>query len=208
MTIRVVIADDHPIVRAGLRDIVHAEDDIDVVAECADGQQAVQTARESRPDVVLMDLRMPRMDGVAATGQITAQRLSRVLILTTYTGDRDVVAAIEAGATGYLVKDAPPNELIDAVRAVARGETVLAQPAAAMLVNKIRTTTFTALSARETEILRHVAAGMSNPAIARHLHIGEATVKTHLLRTFEKLGVNDRTAAVIAAIRHGILPAP
>lgn len=208
MTLRLILVDDHPVVRAGLRDMLSTESDITVVGECASGEEAVRLVAELRPDVVLMDLRMPGTDGVAATCQITEQGATRVLILTTFDSDGDILRAIEAGAIGYLLKDAPRPQLVDAVRAAARGETVLASVVAAKLVTRLRGPAPQDLTRREIEVLRCVARGLSNPDIARSLHIGEATVKTHLLRTFEKLGVGNRTAAVLSAITRGILPTP
>ncbi|MGQ0838340.1 response regulator [Actinokineospora sp.] len=208
MTVRLLLVDDHPVVRAGLRDMLSMEPGIDVVGECADGEDAVRMAAELRPDLVLMDLRMPGTDGVAATARITAAGTAKVLVLTTYDSDSDILRAIEAGATGYLLKDTPLRQLTEAVRAAARGETVLAPPVAAKLVTRLRVPGPQDLTPREVQVLRCVAKGLSNPNIARELHIGEATVKTHLLRAFEKLGVSGRTAAVLAAITRGILPAP
>jgi len=207
--IRVILADDHPVVREGLRGMLRTEPDIEVVAECAAGGDAVRLAAELRPDVVLMDLRMPGMDGVAATAAITAgPGRPRVLVVTTYDTDRDILRAVEAGATGYLLKDTPRRELADAVRAAARGETVLAPAVAAKLVTRVRGGGPELLTPREVEVLGCVARGLSNAETGRALFITEATVKTHLLRAFEKLGVNDRTAAVTVAIARGILPPP
>jgi DNA-binding NarL/FixJ family response regulator len=207
--IRVLLADDHPVVRAGVAALLDAEPDLVVVGEATDGAQAVQLAADLSPDVVLMDLRMPRLDGVSATAQITAaQPAVRVLVLTTYDTDTDIVRAVEAGAAGYLLKDAGRRALGDAVRAAARGETVLAPPVAAKLVTRMRLPSPEALTAREIEVLILVARGLTNADIGRSLFIGEATVKTHLLRAFGKLGVGDRTAAVTVAIERGILPTP
>jgi DNA-binding NarL/FixJ family response regulator len=207
--IRVILADDHPVVREGLRGMLRTEPDIEVVAECAAGGDAVRLAAELRPDVVLMDLRMPGMDGVAATAAITAgPGRPRVLVVTTYDTDRDILRAVEAGATGYLLKDTPRRELADAVRAAARGETVLAPTVATKLVTRVRGAGPELLTPREVEVLGCVARGLSNAETGRALFITEATVKTHLLRAFEKLGVNDRTAAVTVAIARGILPPP
>jgi DNA-binding NarL/FixJ family response regulator len=205
--IRIVVVDDHPVVREGLRAMLAAEPDVEVVGEAWSGEDAVRLAAEQRPDVVLMDLRMPGTDGVAAIARIVATGHARVLVVTTYDTDADILRAVEAGATGYLLKDTPRHELAEAVRAAARGETVLAPPVAAKLVTRVRTPTAD-LTPREIDVLRQVARGRSNAEIGRELYISEATVKTHLLRTFEKLGVSDRTAAVTAAIARGILPAP
>lgn len=207
MTVRVLVVDDHPVVREGLRAMLEAEPDLDVVDEAGSGEDAVRLAAELRPDVVLMDLRMPGVDGVAATGRITAAGHARVLVVTTYDTDADILRAVEAGATGYLLKDTPRRDLADAVRAAARGETVLAPPVAAKLVTQIRAAGADALTRREVEVLGQVARGLSNPEIGRALFISEATVKTHLLRAFEKLGVGDRTAAVTTAMSRGILRA-
>ena len=204
MTVRVVVADDHPVVREGLRAMLDAEPDLDVVGEAASGEDAVRLAAEHRPDVVLMDLRMPGGDGVTATGRITAAGHARVLVVTTYDTDADILRAVEAGATGYLLKDTPRADLADAVRSAARGETVLAPPVAAKLVTRVRGPG-DALTPRELEVLAQVARGLSNAEIGRELLIGEATVKTHLIRAFEKLGVSDRTAAVTVAMSRGYL---
>ncbi|WP_369136786.1 response regulator [Modestobacter versicolor] len=206
---RVLVVDDHPVVRGGLVGWLAAQPDLDVVAEAADGLEALAAVAEHRPDVVLMDLRMPRMDGVTATGRITADHPGvRVLVLTTYDTDADIVRAVEAGATGYLLKDTPLPQLADAVRAAARGETVLAPPVAARLVSRMRAPAAEAPTARELQVLAAVARGMTNAEIGRELYIGEATVKTHLLRVFAKLGVDDRTRAVLVAVERGLLPGP
>ncbi|GCD94189.1 response regulator transcription factor [Embleya hyalina] len=205
--IRLLIADDHPVVREGLAGMLAAEPDFEVVSSVEDGAQAVDGAAELRPDVVLMDLRMPGTDGVAATRRIVRELPGiHVLILTTYDTDTDIVRAVEAGATGYLLKDTPRMELAAAIRAAARGETVLAPPVAAKLVTRMKAPVRDALSPRETQVLGLVARGMTNAEIGRELYISEATVKTHLLRTFNKLGVDDRTAAVTVAMADGLLP--
>jgi DNA-binding NarL/FixJ family response regulator len=214
-TIRVIVADDHPIVRSGIVGLLAAADDIEVVGEAENGEAAVELTAELVPDVVLMDLRMPVLDGAAATGAILAApegTRTRVLILTTYESDDHILGAIEAGASGYLLKAAPQAEILAGVRAVAAGETVLAPTIAARLVRRVRedaaggsATAVPALSPRELEVLRLVAAGRSNPQIAADLFIGEATVKTHLLHAFEKLEVNDRTRAVTRAMELGLL---
>jgi DNA-binding NarL/FixJ family response regulator len=208
--IRVLLADDHPVVREGLRALLAADGALDVVGEAASGEEAVTLADRLRPDVVLMDLRMPgHLDGASATARITADLPGvRVLILTTYDTDTDILRAVEAGATGYLLKDTPRRDLTDAVRSAARGETVLAPPVAAKLVTRMRAPAQDTLTPREVDVLRLVAQGHTNAAIGRELHIGEATVKSHLLHAFAKLGVGDRTAAVTVAIGRGILPAP
>jgi DNA-binding NarL/FixJ family response regulator len=206
--VRVLVVDDHPVVRSGLTGLLAAEPDIEVVGEAADGQAAVDAARALRPDLVLMDLRMPVLDGAAATARIRAETPSvHVLVLTTYETDTDILRAVEAGATGYLLKDTPREQLVAGVRAAARGESALSPTVARRLVEQLRSDR-DRLSARELEVLAGVARGLSNAAIGRELFIAEATVKTHLLRTFAKLGVDDRTRAVTIAIQRGILPAP
>jgi DNA-binding NarL/FixJ family response regulator len=204
----VIVVDDHPVVREGLRAILDAEPDLDVVGEAGSGAEAVELAARLRPDVVLMDLRMPGLDGVQATGRITAAGDARVLVVTTYDTDSDILRAVEAGATGYLLKDTPRRELAEAVRAAARGETVLAAPVARKLMSRVRLPAVDAPTRRELEVLAQVGRGRSNAEVGRELHISEATVKTHLVRVFEKLGVSDRTAAVTTAISQGLLPPP
>ena len=209
MTVRLLIVDDHPVVRAGLRGMLAAEPTLEVVGEAASGDEALQQVTEVRPDVVLMDLRMPGMDGVTATGRIVAEHSGvRVLVLTTYDSDTDILRAVEAGATGYLLKDTPRDVLAGAIWAAARGETVLAPPVAARLVDRMRAPAAESLTPREVQVLAEVARGLTNADVGRSLYIGEATVKTHLLRIFGKLGVDDRTAAVTQAIERGILPSP
>lgn len=203
--IRVLVADDHPIVRGGIVALLSAADDMEVVGEATDGLEAVAAALEREPDVVLMDLRMPGIDGDEATARILAARPGiRVVILTTYETDSSILTAIEAGASGYLLKAAPQEEILAGVRSVARGEVALAPSIAAMLVQRVAKPAVS-LSARETEVLGLVAKGESNPQIAKTLFLSEATVKTHLLHAFEKLGVNDRTRAVTKAMELGIL---
>jgi DNA-binding NarL/FixJ family response regulator len=209
MTVRVLVVDDHPVVRGGVVGWLAAQPDIEVVGEAADGLVALAAVAEHQPDVVLMDLRMPRMDGVTATGRITAAHPGvRVLVLTTYDTDADIVRAVEAGAAGYLLKDTPLPQLADAVRAAARGETVLAPPVAARLVSRMRAPAVEAPTARELQVLAGVARGLTNSEIGRELFIGEATVKTHLLRVFAKFGVDDRTRAVLVAVEQGLLAGP
>ena len=208
--IRIVVADDHPIVRAGIVGLLDQAPGIEVVGEASDGAEAVELAASERPDLVLMDLRMPGVDGASATASIVAAgQGTRVLVLTTYETDDHILAAIEAGASGYLLKAAPQAEILAGIRAVAAGETVLAPSIAAKLVSRVRADAASvappALSPREHEVLALVAEGRSNPEIARSLYIGEATVKTHLLHAFEKLGVNDRTRAVTRAMELGLL---
>ncbi len=205
--IGVLIVDDHPVVRVGLRGMLDAEPDITVVGEAASGDEALVLVAGLRPNVVLMDLRMPGTDGVTATARINAEFPDvRVLVLTTYDTDGDILRAIEVGATGYLLKDIALGPLVEAIRAAARGETVLAPPVAARLVSRMRSPVNDHLTPREVEVLSLVARGLSNVDIGRQLYIGEATVKTHLLRAFAKLSVNDRTAAVTAALARGLLP--
>ena len=173
------------------------------------GERPLALVARHAPDVVLMDLRMPRRDGVSATAEITARHpATRVLVLTTYDTDADIVRAVEAGATGYLLKDTPRAQLIEGVRAASRGETVLAAPVAARLLSRLRTPAPEAPTDRELQVLRAVARGLTNAEIGRELFIGEATVKTHLQRAFAKLGVDDRTRAVTVAMERGLLPAP
>lgn len=204
--VRVLISDDHPVVRAGVRGMLSGEPGFEVVAEAADGAEAVELAGRHRPDVVLMDLRMPRMDGVAATEKIRATSPeTQVLILTTYESDADILRAVEKGASGYLLKDAPREELFGAVRAAAEGKSPLAPAVAARLVERLRTPPEETLSPREIEVLELVAKGTSNKQIAKALWISETTVKTHLLHVFDKLGVTDRTAAVTEALRRGVI---
>ncbi|MPQ98587.1 response regulator [Modestobacter sp. I12A-02628] len=209
MTIRVLVADDHPVVRGGLVGWLDAQPDLEVVGEAADGVELLAAVAEHAPDVVLMDLRMPRMDGATATARLAAAHPAvRVLVLTTYDTDADIVRAVEAGATGYLLKDTPLPQLAEAVRSAARGETVLAPPVAARLLSRLRAPAADAPTARELEVLAGVARGLTNAEIGRELFIGEATVKTHLLRVFAKLGVDDRTRAVLVAVERGLLPPP
>jgi DNA-binding NarL/FixJ family response regulator len=212
VTVRVLVVDDHPIVRSGLTGMLAVTDDIEVVGEAGDGEEALALVEATRPDVVLMDLRMPRRDGVSATGAIVSgYPATKVLVLTTYDTDTDILHAVEAGAAGYLLKDTPHAELLDGIRAASRGETVLAPPVAARLMSRLRTpapATGAQPSPRELEVLAAVARGLSNAEIGRELFIGEATVKTHLQRLFTKLDVDDRTRAVTVAIERGLLPSP
>lgn len=206
--ITLVVADDHPIVRAGLQGLLASQPDFEVVGEAANGREVVALVERFAPAVALVDLRMPVLDGVGATREIRQRAPgTQVLILTTYDTDADVLRAIEAGATGYLLKETPREELFRAVRATARGQSVLSPSVASRLVGLARGTDERSLSPRELEVLTLVARGTSNKLIARDLGISEATVKTHLLHIFGKLGVDDRTAAVTTAIERGILPA-
>lgn len=204
--VRILIADDHPVVRIGLRGMLSGEPDFEVTAEASDGAEAVTLTGRHLPDVVLMDLRMPGMDGVQATEKIKADYPGvRVVVLTTYDSDADILRAIETGATGYLLKDTPREELFSAIRTAAGGESSLAPAVASRIVNRMRGPAGEALSSREIEILELVAQGTSNKKIAKSLWISETTVKSHLLHVFEKLGVDDRTAAVTSALRRGII---
>jgi len=204
--IRVLIVDDHPVVRDGLRGILTSDPEFDVVGEAADGAEALAGARAAEPDVILMDLRMPGVGGVAAIRSLAEADIpARVLVLTTYDSDSDVVPALEAGATGYLLKDAPRDELVRAIRAAARGEAVLAPSVASRLVSQLRAPEQATLSDRELEVLRLVAQGETNRGVAARLFISDATVKTHLLHIYTKLDVNDRAAAVGAAYERGLI---
>jgi DNA-binding NarL/FixJ family response regulator len=205
-TTRVLLVDDHPVVREGLRGMINAEDDLTVVGEAGSGAEAVALAESLCPDVILMDLRMPDVDGVTATERILAASPSiRIVVVTTYESDADILRAVEAGAAGYLLKDASRVELADAVRDAARGKTVLAPSVADRLVRFVRQPASVSLSSREVEVLGLVAKGTTNAEIGRALHISEATVKTHLLRAFNKLDVSGRTAAVTTAMALGLL---
>ncbi|MEU6532619.1 response regulator transcription factor [Streptomyces sp. NPDC046928] len=207
--ITLLIVDDHPVVRDGLRGMFESAPGFTVLGEAASGEEAVERAADLDPDVILMDLRMPGGGGVAAIAHLTrAGARARVLVLTTYDTDTDTLPATEAGATGYLLKDAPRDELFTAVRAAAEGRTVLSPAVASRLVCAVRAPRNDRdepLSAREREVLALVARGTSNREIARELFISEATVKTHLTHLYAKLGVNDRAAAVATAYERGIL---
>ncbi|GAB7192524.1 response regulator transcription factor [Kineococcus sp. NUM-3379] len=207
--IRVLVVDDHPVVRTGLEGMLEVETDIEVVGTAADGAEALEKVAALSPDVVLMDLRMPVLDGAGATERIRARHPgTHVLVLTTYDTDADIVRAVGAGAGGYLLKDTPHAQLVESVRAAARGGTVLAPGVAARLVARRRSAPVEAPTPRELQVLALVARGCTNAEIGRALFIGEATVKTHLLRTFAKLGVDDRTRAVTVAMELGLLPPP
>ncbi|WP_370325792.1 response regulator [Euzebya sp.] len=204
--VRVLIVDDHPVVRDGLRGMFAGTEGIEVVGDAGDGAEAVARSRALDPDVVLMDLRMPGVDGVSAIRALAENGVAaRVVVLTTYDTDSDVLPAIEAGATGYLLKDAPRDELLRAVRAAAAGEAVLSPPVATRLMGQVRRPAGAGVSDRELEILRAVARGETNGQIARALFISEATVKTHLVHLYAKLGVNDRAAAVAEGFERGLL---
>ncbi len=206
INIKILIADDHTIVRAGIRQLLETQADFDLVAEVENGREAVEQSVLLHPDVVLMDLRMPEMDGVQAITAIKAQLPDiNVLVLTTYDTDADIVRAVDAGATGYLLKDVPREELFRAVRATARGETVLASSVAARLMGKVRSGGDDLLSTREIEVLLLVARGATNQEIAESLYISKATVKSHLIQICNKLGVSDRTSAVTTALERGVI---
>lgn len=206
--IRLVIADDHPIVRAGLVALFATEDDLEVIAEASTPEEAVSAARRENPDVVLMDLQFgpgARLTGADATRQIRALEASPyVLVLTSYDSDGDILGAVEAGASGYLLKDAPPHELVAAVRAAAAGESALAPVIASRLLDRVRSPQVS-LSSREIEVLELVAAGKTNAEVARELFVSETTVKSHLAHIYSKLDVTSRTAAVSAARARGIV---
>lgn len=204
--IRIVLADDHPVVRTGLRAMLAGDPDLDVIGEATAPDDAVALAAELAPDVVLMDLQFgAEQTGADATRRIRAlPNPSAVLVLTNYDTDSDILGAVEAGASGYLLKDAPPDELIAAIRAAAEGETALAPAIAGRLLARMRSPQ-PSLSARETEVLRLVADGATNNEIAARLHISDATVKSHLVHIYTKLGVSSRTAAVATARDTGLL---
>jgi DNA-binding NarL/FixJ family response regulator len=204
--VRIVLADDHPVVRAGLRALLAAQADLRVVGEAADGAEAVRLAERYRPDIVLMDLQMgDGIDGVEATRRILAlPEPPRVIVLTTYDSDADILRAVEAGAAGYLLKESRPEELFHALRTAAAGETVLSPPVASRLMSRFRSPQV-ALSQREIEILELLAAGASNREISHKLFISEATVKTHLAHVYDKLGVDSRTAAIHAAVQRRLI---
>ncbi|MFD7860758.1 response regulator [Streptomyces sp. NPDC057682] len=204
--LRIVLADDHTVMRSGLVALLSSEPTVEIVGEAGDGAEAVRLVERLRPDVILLDLRMPVLDGVGATERIVAgDAPTRVLILTTYDTDADIERGVEAGATGYLLKDATREQLVEAIHSASRGETVLAPRVAQRLVARMRRPAAVTLTTREAEVLRAVADGLSNGEIGRRLFIGEATVKTHLLRIFAKLDVSDRTRAVVVAMEAGLL---
>ncbi|MEV5143421.1 response regulator transcription factor [Streptomyces sp. NPDC052727] len=208
-TLRVVVVDDHTVMRAGVLALLAGEDSIEIVGEAGDGRAALGLVERYDPDVALVDLRMPVLDGVATTTEIVARYpRTRVLILTTYDTDTDIERGVEAGAIGYLLKDTTREQLVDAIHAAARGETVLAPRVAEKLVARMRRPVHDPLTDRETDVLDAVADGLTNAEIGRRLMIGEATVKTHLLRLFAKIDVNDRTRAVVVAMERGLLRRP
>ncbi len=209
-TIRVVIADDHPVVREGLAAMLEREPDLEVVGEARDGQEAIERVAALRPDVVLMDLQMPRVDGVEAIRQIREHHSGvHVLVLTTYDDDESILRGVEAGARGYLLKDAPRDELFRAVRAVARGESLLQPAVATRLLNRVARKSAPpapdVLTERELDVLRLLARGAANKEIGVELHISESTVKTHVANIFQKLSVSDRTEAVTVALQRGLI---
>jgi DNA-binding NarL/FixJ family response regulator len=216
VSIRVLIADDQALVRDGFRLVLETRSDIDVVGEAEDGRQAVELAVECVPDVILMDVRMPVVDGIEATRRIVAAgSASRVLVLTTFDLDEYVYAAIRAGASGFLLKDVRPRDLIDAIRLIADGNALLGPTVTRRLLdrfagagarNEIGSDTFGTMTARELEILKLLAAGLSNAEIAARLYLGESTVKTHVSSILRKLGVRDRVQAVIVAFETGLVP--
>lgn len=201
--IRVLIVDDHSIVRQGLTTIINRDPEMTVIAQAEDGQQAIALFREYQPDVTLMDLRMPQMAGVEAITAICAEFIAaRIVVLTTYDGDEDIYRGLHAGAKGYLLKDAKPNELLSAIRTIHRGQQYIPPEVGAKLVQRMSNPE---LSERELDVLRLMAQGMSNLEISTTLSIGESTVKSHVNRILSKLGVNDRTQAVIIAVKRGIV---
>jgi DNA-binding NarL/FixJ family response regulator len=204
--IRLLIVDDHPVVRSGLKAMLTSQPDLEVAAEAESGEAALALLAGAQPDVILMDLRMPGMDGAAAIRAVREREPgARILVLTTYETDADILRALEAGATGYLLKDAPPEELFRAVRGAARGELTLAPSVAARLTSRLAGGGEPALSEREIEVLEQAARGAANREIAARLHISEATVKSHFVHIFAKLGVDDRTAAVTLAMERKII---
>jgi DNA-binding NarL/FixJ family response regulator len=215
--IRVLLVDDQSLLRMGFRLILEAEPDLEVVGEAADGATGVSMASSLHPDVVLMDVRMPGMDGIQATAAITASRSSKVLILTTYDLDQYVFAGLKAGASGFLLKDAPPDELTSAIRTVAAGEAVLAPTATRRLIDQFapllpdpdrqddRDTVLSKLTDRERTVFAQLATGRSNREIATELHLSEGTVKIHVGRILTKLGLRDRVQAVVLAYESGLI---
>lgn len=204
--ISIVIVDDHPLFRAGLRDAIETQPDLRVLADLEHAEEAIGYASEHAVDVVLMDLRMPGMGGAAGTAALTAlEHAPHVVVLTTFSTDADITAALDAGASGYLLKDARPEEVFAAIRRVAAGGAVLAPIVADRVVERNRTPSSNHLSARELDVVELLAQGLANRAIARQLHLSEATVKTHLAHVYKKLGVDNRTAAVVTARTTGIL---
>jgi DNA-binding NarL/FixJ family response regulator len=213
--IRVVIADDQPLMRDALRTVIDLQADMTLVGEAADGREAVTRVLSERPDVAVLDIRMPRLDGIAATSEVTRSTHTRVLILTTFEDDDYIHAALKAGASGFLLKNSPPEEILNAVRVISSGDGLLAPSVTMKLIKHVAATapahdptlagTLDRLTARETDVLRGIAQGMSNAEIGRHLHIGEGTVKTHVSRILVKLGARDRVQAVVFAYDSGLV---
>ena len=203
--IRVALVDDHAVIRAGLEQLLAGTDDIEVVATAENGAQALEVVRRDRPDVVLMDLQMPEVDGVAATRAIMAEGLGTdVLVLTSFSDGERIVAALDAGAVGYLLKDADPEDVLSGIRAVSRGESPIHPKAARTLLGVRAGSTQVQLTARESEVLKLVKDGLANKQIARRLDISERTVKAHLTSAFSRIGVTDRTQAALWAQRNGL----
>ena len=201
--IRILIADDHAVVRQGLATIINHDAEMTVIAQAEDGQQAIALYRQHRPDITLMDLRMPGLGGVEAITAICAEfKQARIAVLTTYDGDEDIYSGLRAGAQGYLLKDAKPSELLNAIRAIHNGEKYIPPAVGAKLLQRMSNPE---LSERELEVLRLMAQGMSNQEIGAALSIGESTIKSHVNRILSKLGVNDRTQAVIIAVKRGLV---
>jgi DNA-binding NarL/FixJ family response regulator len=204
--IRVLLVDDHTIVRTGIAGMLAESSAVSVIGEAANGEEGLRQISELDPDVVLMDLRMPVLDGASAISRLRAEGDRRgILVLTTYDTDADIVRAVEAGANGYLLKDASREELIQAIEAVSRGESWLAPAVASRVMGHLRKPGADTLSERELDVLRRVAKGRSNKEIAAEMHISQATVKTHLIHIYRKLDVNDRTSAVTAALERGLI---
>ena len=202
-SIRVLITDDHPVVREGLASIIDRREDMTTVAQAGNGAEAVDLYRQHQPDIVLMDLRMPQMDGVTAICQIRQEAPdARIIVLTTYDGEEDIYRGLQAGAKGYLLKDAPREELLETIRAVHNGQTHIPSPVAVKLASRISQSP---LTPREVEVLRLMVGGNSNQEIANALFIAEGTVKAHVNSILDKMKVNDRTQAVTAAIRRGLV---
>ena len=210
--IRVALADDQAMVRAGFRMIVQSQPDMEVVGEAEDGKQAIELVSKQRPDVVLMDIRMPNLDGIAATKQVSGQ--TKVIILTTFELDEYVFDALAAGASGFLLKAAPPEDLIKAIRVVAQGDALLAPSVTKRLIEEFgkhpertpkKTKELQTLTEREEEVLKQVARGLSNAEIAAQLHVSETTVKTHVAHLLDKLELRDRVQAVILAYESGLV---
>ena len=214
MSIRVLLADDQSLVRAGFRLVLENETDIEVVGEASNGEEAIHSAGRLKPDVVLMDIRMPQLDGIAATREITAREQARVLVLTTYDLDEYVYDALQAGASGFLLKDTPPEQLADGIRAIANGEALLAPTVTRRLIEEFARIgsarasappELSELTPRETEVLKLLARGLSNAEIAAELVLGDTTVKTHVTHVLAKLGLRDRVQAVVLAYESGLV---